>query len=197
MGIFMSKAEKEFEKKRLIKRTIAAMNKQIAILEDQKAVFIEKAKVAKKNGLEAQVNLALTGYKMTLLQQKRAQEMLLNFEITSQMKDMTMMTKDFLQGMSVLSKEMAKVADEKEFIKVQKEFEIAMDSAERQAEQMDMFMETSQDTFKTVSGNTAAVNDKELREMLDTQAGAGEYSNDSIDDEISKIKKMLDSGEGI
>lgn len=197
MGIFMSKAEKEFEKKRLIKRTIAAMNKQIAILEEQKAVFIEKAKVAKKNGLEAQVNLALTGYKMTLLQQKRAQEMLLNFEITSQMKDMTMMTKDFLQGMSVLSKEMAKVADEKEFIKVQKEFEIAMDSAERQAEQMDMFMETSQDTFKTVSGNTAAVNDKELREMLDTQAGAGEYSNDSIDDEISRIKKMLDSGEGI
>lgn len=197
MGIFMSKAEKEFEKKRLIKRTIAAMNKQIAILEDQKAVFIEKAKVAKKNGLEAQVNLALTGYKMTLLQQKRSQEMLLNFEITSQMKDMTMMTKEFLQGMSVLSKEMAKVADEKEFIKVQKEFEIAMDSAERQAEQMDMFMETSQDTFKTVSGNTAAVNDKELREMLDTQAGAGEYSNDSIDDEISKIKKMLDSGEGI
>lgn len=197
MGIFMSKAEKEFEKKRLIKRTIAAMNKQIAILEDQKAVFIEKAKVAKKNGLEAQVNLALTGYKMTLLQQKRSQEMLLNFEITSQMKDMTMMTKDFLQGMSVLSKEMAKVADEKEFIKVQKEFEIAMDSAERQAEQMDMFMETSQDTFKTVSGNTAAVNDKELREMLDTQAGAGEYSNDSIDDEISRIKKMLDSGEGI
>lgn len=197
MGIFMSKAEKEFEKKRLIKRTIAAMNKQIAILEEQKAVFIEKAKVAKKNGLEAQVNLALTGYKMTLLQQKRSQEMLLNFEITSQMKDMTMMTKEFLQGMSVLSKEMAKVADEKEFIKVQKEFEIAMDSAERQAEQMDMFMETSQDTFKTVSGNTAAVNDKELREMLDTQAGAGEYSNDSIDDEISRIKKMLDSGEGI
>lgn len=106
MAIFKSRQEKEIEKKMLVKRTINTMNKQINALEEQKKVFVEKAKTAKKNGLEAQYNLALTGYKMTLLQQKRAQEMLLNFEITSQMKDMTMMTKEFLGGMSVLSKEM-------------------------------------------------------------------------------------------
>ena len=113
MALFKSKQEKEIEKKMLVKRTINTMNKQINALEEQKKVFVEKAKTAKKNGLEAQYNLALTGYKMTLLQQKRAQEMLLNFEITSQMKDMTMMTKEFLGGMSVLSKEMARLADEK------------------------------------------------------------------------------------
>ena len=79
MGLFKSKAEKELEKKRLIKRTVYSMNKQIDSLEQQKKVFVEKAVQAKKNGLEAQYNLALTGYKMTLLQQKRAQEMLLNF----------------------------------------------------------------------------------------------------------------------
>lgn len=124
MGLFKSKIEKELEKKRLIKRTVYSMNKQIDALEEQKKVFVEKAVQAKKNGLEAQYNLALTGYKMTLLQQKRAQEMLLNFEITSQMKDMTLMTKQFLGGMSVLSKEMAKLADEREFIEVQKQFEM-------------------------------------------------------------------------
>ncbi len=193
MALFKSKQEKEIEKKMLIKRTINAMNKQINTLEEQKKVFVEKAKVAKKNGLEAQYNLALTGYKMTLLQQKRAQEMLLNFEITSQMKDMTMMTKEFLGGMSVLSKEMAKLADEKEFIKVQKQFEIAMGNAERQAEQMDMFMETSQDTFKSAQGSTDSIDDKEIKDLIEKQAGMDEFSDDAIDKELESLRKKIDS----
>lgn len=177
----------------LVKRTINTMNKQINALEEQKKVFVEKAKTAKKNGLEAQYNLALTGYKMTLLQQKRAQEMLLNFEITSQMKDMTMMTKEFLGGMSVLSKEMARLADEKEFIKVQKQFELAMGNAERQAEQMDMFMETSQDTFKSAQGSTDSIDDKEIKEMIDRQAGLDEFGDDAIDKELEELQKKMNA----
>lgn len=193
MALFKSKQEKEIEKKMLIKRTINTMNKQINTLEEQKKVFVEKAKTAKKNGLDAQYNLALTGYKMTLLQQKRAQEMLLNFEITSQMKDMTMMTKEFLGGMSVLSKEMAKLADEKEFIKVQKQFELAMGNAERQAEQMDMFMETSQDTFRSAQGSTDSIDDKEIKELIDRQAEMDELDDDAIDKELEALKKKIDS----
>ncbi|MFR6055875.1 MAG: hypothetical protein ACLUHK_04695 [Eubacteriales bacterium] len=193
MALFKSKQEKEIEKKMLVKRTINTMNKQINALEEQKKVFVEKAKTAKKNGLEAQYNLALTGYKMTLLQQKRAQEMLLNFEITSQMKDMTMMTKEFLGGMSVLSKEMARLADEKEFIKVQKQFELAMGNAERQAEQMDMFMETSQDTFKSAQGSTDSIDDKEIKEMIDRQAGLDEFGDDAIDKELEELQKKMNA----
>ena len=193
MALFKSKQEKEIEKKMLVKRTINTMNKQINALEEQKKVFVEKAKTAKKNGLEAQYNLALTGYKMTLLQQKRAQDMLLNFEITSQMKDMTMMTKEFLGGMSVLSKEMARLADEKEFIKVQKQFELAMGNAERQAEQMDMFMETSQDTFKSAQGSTDSIDDKEIKEMIDRQAGLDEFGDDAIDKELEELQKKMNA----
>ena len=193
MALFKSKQEKEIEKKMLVKRTINTMNKQINALEEQKKVFVEKAKTAKKNGLEAQYNLALTGYKMTLLQQKRAQEMLLNFEITSQMKDMTMMTKEFLGGMSVLSKEMARLADEKEFIKVQKQFELAMGNAERQAEQMDMFLETSQDTFKSAQGSTDSIDDKEIKEMIDRQAGLDEFGDDAIDKELEELQKKMNA----
>ena len=97
MAWFKSKQQKEIEKKMLIKRTINSMNKQINRLEDQKKVFVEAAKRAKEKNLEAQFNLALSGYKMTLQQQRRAQEMLLNFEITAQMKDVTMMTSEFLR----------------------------------------------------------------------------------------------------
>ena len=192
MGLFKSKIEKELEKKRLIKRTVYNMNKQIDALEEQKKVFVQKAVEAKKNGLEAQYNLALTGYKMTLLQQKRAQEMLLNFEITSQMKDMTMMTKQFLGGMSVLSKEMAKLADEKEFIEVQKQFEIAMGKAEKQAEQMDIFMETSQDSFASAA-KVCNTDDAEIEKMIENQAGAGEFSDEAIDKELEELRKKIDS----
>ena len=143
MGLFKSKQDKEIEKKMLVKKAINNMNKQINTLEEQKKVLLDKAKIAKKNGLTSQYNLALTAYKQTVFQQRRAQEMLLNFEITSQMKDMTMMTKDFLGGMGILCKEMNKLTDQKEFIEVQKQFELAMNNAETQAEQMDMFMEMS------------------------------------------------------
>lgn len=192
MGLFKSREEKEFEKKRLIKRTVYNMNKQIDALEEQKKVFVQKAVEAKKNGLEAQYNLALTGYKMTLLQQKRAQEMLLNFEITSQMKDMTLMTKQFLGGMSVLSREMAKLADEKEFIEVQKQFDIAMGKAERQAEQMDLFMETSQDSFADAA-KSGAVDDKEIEQSIEQMAGAGEFSDEAIDKELEALKKKIEA----
>ena len=88
----MANAKKELEKKMLIKKTVNMMNKQIQKLEEQKQVYIEAGKQAKQRGLSAQYNLALSGLKMTLVQQKRVYEMKLNFEITSQMKDMTQMT---------------------------------------------------------------------------------------------------------
>ena len=192
MGLFKSREEKEFEKKRLIKRTVYNMNKQIDALEEQKKAFGQKAVEAKKNGLEAQYNLALTGYKMTLLQQKRAQEMLLNFEITSQMKDMTLMTKQFLGGMSVLSREMAKLADDKEFIEVQKQFDIAMGKAERQAEQMDLFMETSHDSVADAA-KSGSVDDKEIEQSIEQMAGAGEFSDEAIDKELEDLKKKIEA----
>ena len=190
MGLFKSKEEKELEKKRLIKRTVYNMNKQIDALEEQKKMFVQKAVQAKKQGLGAQYNLALTGYKMTLLQQRRAQEMLLNFEITSQMKDMSLMTKQFLGGMSVLSKEMARLADEKEFLEVQRQFDIAMGKAEKQAEQMDLFMETSQDSFASAA-KSAGTDDGEIEKMIEEQAGLGEFSDESVDREIEELKKKI------
>ena len=187
-----NKKSKEIEKKMLIKRTINSMNKQIAALEEQKKAFLEKAKTAKKQGLESQYNLALTGYKMTITQQKRAQELLLNFEITAQMKDMTVMTSQFLGGMSVLSKQMAKLADEKDFLRVQKQFETAMTNVQTQTEQIEVFMETSKDSFSTISG----VSNEDVREIentIENQSANDEFSDKSIDEDIARIRKEIDS----
>lgn len=195
MRLFKSKQQKEIEKKMLVKRTINTMNKQISRLEDQKRVFVDAAKRAKEKDLEAQYQLALSGYKMTVQQQKRAQEMLLNFEITAQMKDVTMMTSEFLRGMSVISKEMTKLADAKEFAKIQAQFEEAMVAVETQTDQMDNFMEMSQETFynQGLDKNGKQMSDEEFEKFIMEQVGQDELSNESIEKEMEELRKKIES----
>jgi hypothetical protein len=191
MGIFQSKQDKEIAKKMLIKKTVATMNRQIAKLEEDKKVFVEKAKVAKRQGLESQYALALSGLKMTMSQQKRAQELLLNFELTSQMRDVSGMTSEFLKGMSTLSKDMVKLTNEKEFQKVQKQFEEAMVAAEKQTMNIEMFMEQSQSTFSSAAGTPDKVGDAELEKLILEQAGQDDLSSDQIDKELEQISGKL------
>ena len=195
MGLFKSKQRKEIEKKMLVKRTINSMNKQINRLEEQKQVFIDAAKRAKEKNLEPQFNLALSGYRMTVQQQKRAQEMLLNFEITAQMRDVTMMTTEFLRSMSVISKEMRKLADAKEFEKIQAQFEEAITAVETQTEQIDSFMELSQESFnqagKAKDGKDITADDFE--KYINEQASKDTLSSADIDKEIEELKKKIDS----
>ena len=195
MGLFRTKQQKEIQKKMLVKRTVNSMNKQIARLEEQKKVFIDAAKRAKEKNLDAQFNLALSGYRMTTQQQKRAQEMLLNFEITAQMRDVTMMTTEFLRGMSVISKEMSKLADAKEFEKIQAQFEEAITAVETQTEQIDSFMELSQESFasagKAKDGRDITADDFE--KFITEASSKDEASNDDIDKEIEELIKKIDS----
>ncbi|MBP3619658.1 MAG: hypothetical protein J6J24_03255 [Clostridia bacterium] len=194
MGLFKSKQQKEIEKKMLIKRTINTMNKQINRLEDQKQVFIDAAKRAKSKGLDAQFNLALSGYKMTVQQQRRAQEMLLNFEITAQMKDVTMMTSEFLRGMSSISQEMTKLADAKEFAKIQAQFEEAMVAVETQTDQMDNFMEMSQETFYNQSKDKSGkMTDEEIEKFVLEQVAQDSLSTEAIDREMEELKKKIEA----
>lgn len=191
MGLIKTKAEKEIEKRMLVKKTLNQMNKQIEKLEEQKQVYIDAAKRATREGLSAQVNLALSGLKMTMSQQKKAKEMLLNFEITSQMKDMSMMTTEFLKAMGSLSKEMVKLTDNKQFMEVQKEFEKAMDGVQMQTEQMDVFLDMNQGTFASASKDSSGVTDAEVKSMIDEELSQETIGDASIDQEIEQIKKKL------
>ena len=195
MGLFRTKQQKEIQKKMLVKRTVNSMNKQIAKLEEQKKVFIDAAKRAKEKNLDAQFNLALSGYRMTVQQQKRAQEMLLNFEITAQMRDVTMMTTEFLKGMSVISKEMSKLADAKEFEKIQAQFEEAITAVETQTEQIDSFMEISQESFASAgkAKDGKDINADDFEKFIMEASSSEQASNEDIDKEIEELKKKIDS----
>jgi hypothetical protein len=195
MGLFKSQKTKEIEKKMLVRKTLNTMHKHIKQLEEQKQIYISAAKTAKQKSLPMQYNLAISGLKMTIAQQKKAYEMLLNFEITSQMKDMSMMTSEFLKGMGVLSKEMARLTNNKEFEKVQQQFEIAMQGVEMQTEKMDMFLEMNQTTFAQHATDGNRISDDEIHSLIDEQAAQSEIALDDIDKEIEEVRKKLESME--
>ena len=186
----MAVSKKVRKKKMLINKTIASMNKQIQKLEEQKKVYIEAGKQAKQKGLDAQYNLALSGLRMTIAQQKRVYEMKLNFEITSQMKDMSKMTTEFLSGMGSLSKDMMKLTKEKDFLKVQKQFNEAMMGVEMQTEQMEAFMDETQSTFSSSYMGTESEN-KELEGLIGNEAVSDNMTEQMIEKELEELKKKM------
>ena len=80
MGLFKSKQQKEMEQRMLIRKTMQKIQKYIQNLENQKVKYIEWAKTAKQKGIDSQYNLAVSGLKTAVAQQKKAEEILLNFE---------------------------------------------------------------------------------------------------------------------
>ena len=196
MGLFKSKAEKKLEQKLAIKKTLNSLNKQVNELENTKKSAIEKARVAKENGLTAEYNLALSLYRASVTQQKRAREMLLNFEITTQMKDMASLTKEFLKGLSVLSNEMVKLTNNKDFLKVQQQFEKAITGVETQAQQLDVMMDESEQKFIEATNDEEAISEEDFAKIIDEVSLQEEMvSGDTasnIDEELKNLRKKID-----
>ena len=192
MGFFKSKQEKEMEQRMIIKKTINQFNKDIRELEDQKGKYLEAAKRAKQEGLDAQYNLALSGLKMAMMQQKKAKEMQLNFELASQMKDLTKVTSLFLDGMSMLSVEMSKTTKDMNFVKVQKEFESAITGVEMASAQLEILMDTTNDSYSSVANQGASIDDKEVEKYLAAQEDEEDAQFDmDIEKSLADLKQSI------
>ena len=193
MGLFKSKAEKEFDKKMAIKKTINEMNKQIEKLEKSEQYFLDVAKKAKEQNLPSQLTLAINALKSTIAQKKKVQEMLLNFQIMTQTKDMLLTTSEFLKGMGSLSKDMAKLCNDKEFNKVSVQFEQAMMATEAQTERVETFLENSKDSFQNLTKieDGGKVKDEDIYAILDAETNAEATGNEELDDIQKKLKEKL------
>lgn len=191
---FGNKRNKELEKRMKIRKTIMEMEKQINKLEEQKETYIKKGKEAKERGLTAQYNLALSGLKMTIAQQKRIMEMKLNFEITSQMKDMMEMTTNFLSGMQSLSKDMAGLTNQKQFAQAGQQFSEAMMGAEMQVEQIESFMDETEAAFSSHSYMSQEEN-AEIEGLMTpdiaTSNSTDSLSDSLIEQELEMLKKKM------
>lgn len=192
MGIFKSKQEKEMEQRMVVRKTMRSIEKYIAKLQEQKVKSVEAAKRAKLEGSKQQYSLALSGLRTAMAQEKKAKEMLLNFELTLQMRDLSKMTSEFLNGMSLMSKEMTAITKDMDFAKVQKQFEAAMAGVEQTTDNIDAMLDTTNDSFSAISSAHGDLDDAELEKLINNQLSNTDANIDNeINAKISELEKML------
>lgn len=184
------KIDSEIEKKMLIQKTLNEINKQIEKLEKQKKSYIDLATEAKKKGLSEQYDLALSALKITLAQLKKVNSMKLNFEITLQMRDMTQMTTDFLQGMDELSKGMLKMTKNQEFKGVSKRFKDAMSEVADREGKLEVFLKDTASEYKQ-KGDKYEPDGKALEEYIANEAENDDLVDDQIQKELEELKKKM------
>ena len=194
MALFKSKAEKELEKRTLVRKTIRSIEKYIAQLQEQKAKAIQSAQEARNQGSKQMYSLAVSALRTALAQEKRAKEMLLNFELASQMRDLSAMTAGFLNGMSVLSKEMKEITGDMNFAKVQKQFAEAMAGVEQTTDNIDNMLESTDLSFGSIASSSGNISDKEIEALiggLDGGFQAGS-ADDDIDRRLAELRRDLE-----
>lgn len=176
----------------LVRKTMRDIEKHISKLQVQKQKAIESAKQAKIQGSPQQYSLAVSCLRTALAQEKKAKEMLLNFQNTLQMRDLSQMTGEFLKGMSVVSKEMQAITKDMNFAKVQKEFETAMMGVEETTDNIDAMLDSTNDTFSSISSANINIDDAEIEALIGTQASDQEKSLDNdIDNKLKELSKTL------
>ena len=180
------------EQRMIVKKTIRSIEKYLAKLQEQKVKALEAAKRAKLEGSTQQYSLALSGLRTAMAQEKKAKEMLLNFELTLQMRDLSKMTSEFLNGMSLMSKEMTAITKDMDFAKVQKQFEEAMIGVEQTTDNIDAMLDTTNDSFSAISSAHGKIDDAELEKLINNQLSDVDANVDKeIDAKMSELKKML------
>lgn len=191
MGLFKSKAQKEQERRVLVKQSMRELKKHIGKLEEKQAKYVQTIRWAQKENLPNQAQLAAQGLKMTVAERKRTMEMLLNAEIISQMRDTSEMTKEFLKAVHNISKSIAS-STSMDVNKISAELQSAIDKVEEQTENLSDMLENAQDDVGTYAENFSAesVSDEEINELI-YGTGAGASSTPALDEELLALKKEL------
>ena len=189
---FKSKAEKEQERKMLVKKSMKELEKRIAKLKEQEQVYINAARVAIREELPDQIKLATEALKMTRSEEKRTYKMLLNAQIISQMKDMTAMTNEFLGAIQVISKDIANTTTA-DMSKLTSELRNAMDKVSEQTENLGEMLEESQDSVGDFTATSNIVSDDEINALIYGQQtpGAQQTTGNQIDDELAALKSQF------
>lgn len=192
MKLFKSKAEKEQERKMLVKKSMRELEKRISKLKEQEGKYVQAAQVAIREQLPDQERLAKEALKMTISERKRTYKMLLNAQIISQMKDMSAMTGEFLNAIHVISKDIAG-STSADMSKLTGELKMAMDKVAMQTENLGDMLEDSQEEVSDFTASSSLVSDSEIDSMIyGATQGVASGATLSIDDELEALKKQLD-----
>jgi len=205
-----SKREKEYKAKMLINKTKNDLQKTVDKLGKQKSEFLEIAKQAKAINDTNGFRSAYVGWKVSHSSQKRANMMLIKLNLTEQMKEIGEISKHFSESMVHISKQLADITKNTDYIATERNFTEAMDKINESEVYLEHFFENMDDTLEAYSsaqeGSSNTI-DKEFLELVDqslveselkdlekaqANLSPGESTDEYLSKKLAEMKKKLD-----
>ena len=191
MGMFKSKEEKRIERDIEVRKGVNSLKRNIRDLAKHEFSYIAKAKKAKKIGDSSQYDFLKRQLKKTAGQRRMRERQLLSIETAVQIKNQAESDADFAKSMGAVAKAVSEVYGSVDFAKTQKNFEKAMMQADTLQQQMEIFLEMTQEHVMSgeVEGEDQVVSDAEIDKMLDEEVVHEESG--SVDKDIEKGLKDI------
>ncbi len=193
MGLFKSREEKRIERDIEVRKGIGSLKRNIRELQKHEISYIDKAKRAKRIGDKEQYDFLKRQLKKTLASRRMRERQLLSIETAMQIKNQAEADADFAKSMGSVAKAIADVYGSVDLAKTQKNFEKAMMQAETLQQQMEIFVEMTQEHVMSgeMEGEDKIVSDAELDRMLSEEVAHAEEG--AVDKDIEKgIKSIQD-----
>ncbi|MCH5160782.1 MAG: hypothetical protein J1G04_02010 [Clostridiales bacterium] len=179
--------KKRIKEQMLINRAVASIKKQLSDLENSRKEYIAAAVEARREGIASQYNLAKNAIRIVTAQKVVVEQMLLNLQLSAQIKDVSEMTKSFADGMKLLSGSITETTGSLNFDKVTKQMNKAMLSTiEKQAES-EAFLGATENSFSAFS--SGAIYNDEIDRLIASNMGA----ETGVDDEIAALERKIKS----
>lgn len=183
----MSKEKKRIKEQMLVNQAIASIKKQLNDLENSRKKYIAAAVTARECGIASQYNLAKNAIRIVTAQKTVVEQMLLNLQISAQIKDVSEMTKSFADGMKLLSGSITETAGGLNFEKVSKQMNKAMISTQMKQAESDEFLQATEAGFAAFAQSSDGVCEDEIDRMIDGELrGAG-----GLDDELAELERKI------
>lgn len=182
----MSKEKKRIKEQMLVNQAIASVKKQITDLEASRKKYIAAAVSARENGIASQYNLAKNAIRIVTSQRVVVEQMLLNLQISAQIKDVSEMTKSFADGMKLLSGAITDTTGSLNFEKVSAQMTKAMISTQMKQAEADAFLDGTQASFAAFSESNGAGED-EIDKLIDAELGGAS----GVDADIEMLERKI------
>jgi hypothetical protein len=191
MGIFKSREERRIERDIEVRKGVNSLKRNIRELFKHERSYVEKAKRARKIGDKDQYEFLKRQLKKTAAQRRMRERQMLSIETAVQIKDQAESDSDFARSMGSVAKAISEVYGSVDFAKTQKNFEKAMMQAETLQQQMEIFLEMTQEHVMSgeVEGENELVSDAEIDKMLEEEVVHEEAG--SVDKDIEKSMKDI------
>ena len=194
MGLFKSKAEKEFESKQLIRKQIREFDRRVAKLEDQMNKHIESARTAIKENLTEQVSLAKSALARTIQERKMTIRMKIFFEVMTQIKDTAEANKHFVKSIKTLSEQM-EVANTVEVQKIFDKFDVEVEKANMMAEDIQDQLNVQEAKYKKQEVSEIKVTDSEIDTLIygtKPLTGTVNTTVDPLEKKLEELKAKIE-----